>query len=71
KNGTTCDPIPPINFTTNWELQENETVLYLHFGSGFDKYKIFELNDAILVLHRPLNLNDVNGKVYSKTTFKR
>ena len=71
KNGTTCDPILPINFTTSWKLQENETVLYLDFGSGFDKYKIFELNDAVLVLHRPMSLNNIDGKVYSKMTFKK
>ena len=71
KKGTTCDPIPPINTTLNWELQDNETVLYLHSASGFDKYKIFELDDKILVLHRPLSLNDVNSEVYSKITYQR
>lgn len=71
QNGTTCDPGSPPGFSCSWKLQDGETVLYLSFGATFDKYKIATLDDKALVLHRPLSLNDVNGKVYSKITFKR
>ncbi len=71
QNGTTCDPGSPPGFTTSWELQDSETVLYLDFGAIFDKYKIATLNDTVLVLHRPVNFNDVNGQVSTKITYKR
>jgi hypothetical protein len=71
QSGTTCDPGSPAGFTCSWKLQDEETVLYRSFGPTFDKYKIVTLDDKTLLIHRPLSLNDVNGKVYSKVTFKR
>ena len=71
QSGTTCEPGSPPGYSTHWELQNNETVLYLDYGSGFDEYKIAVLNDPLLVIHRPLSYNDINGKVYSRITYKR
>ena len=71
QSGTTCDPGSPPGFTTKWELQDDETVLYLDFVATFDKFKIAILNDTVLVLHRPVNFDDINGPVYAKVTYKR
>lgn len=70
QNGTTCDPGSPNGFSTHYELQDNEQVLYLDFVSSYLKYKIIVLNDSTLTLHRPLTEN-VNGEVFAKITFKR
>lgn len=71
QSGTTCEPGSPNSWTIDWELQDSETVLYFDFTSGFDKHKIVTLDDHTLVIHRPFDLNDVNGKVYAKITYKR
>lgn len=70
QNGTTCDPGSPNGFSTHYELQDNEEVLYLDFVSAYSKYKVVVLNDSILTLYQPL-YEDVNGEVFAKITYKR
>jgi len=71
ENGTTCGFFPPANRTYDWELRDLETVLYLHYPFFEDKYKIVTLNDTLLLINRPLDINDLNGRVYAKITYKR